>query len=72
MFADPKYILDDSNFKDDREANGDKGVIDIGLIRTIEKIVLHTDEIKAFNELENSSFPLEGALVCLHHTMKEH
>ncbi len=25
MFVDPKYIMDDSNFKNDRETNGDKG-----------------------------------------------
>jgi hypothetical protein len=72
MFVDPKYIIDDSYFKDDCEANGDKGVIDIGLIRTMEKVVLHTDKVKNFNELESSSFPLEGTLVRLHHTMKEH
>jgi len=71
MFVDPKYILDDSDSKDDGEANGDEGVIDIGLIGTMEEVVLPTDEVRAFDELESSSVPVEGTLVRLHHTMKE-
>jgi hypothetical protein len=35
MFVDPTNISGDSNFKDDGEANGDKRVIDIGLIGTM-------------------------------------
>jgi hypothetical protein len=72
MLTNPKYILDDLDFKDDCETNGDKRIIDIGLIRTMEKVVLHMDKVKAFNELESSNFPFEGTLVHLHHTMKEH
>ncbi len=57
--------------KDDGEVNGDKGVIDIGLIGTMEEFVFPIDEVKAFDELESSSVHLEGALACLHHTMHE-
>ncbi len=71
MFADPKYILDDSNSKDDGEANGDERVIDNGLIGTMEKVVLPTNEVRAFDELESSSVLLERTLIRLHHTMKE-
>ncbi len=71
MFMDPKYIPNDSNSKDDDEAFGDKGVIDIGLIGTMEEVVIPTNEVKTSNELESSSVPLEGTLACLHHTMKE-
>jgi len=71
MFMDPKCILDDSDSKDDGEVFGDKGVIDIGLIGTMEEVVFPTDEVKAFDELESSSVPLEWILVRLHHTMKE-
>jgi hypothetical protein len=44
MFVDPTNILDDSTFKVDSEANGDKRVIDIGLIGTMEEVVLHMDK----------------------------
>jgi hypothetical protein len=71
MFVDPKYILDDSDSENDGEANGDEGVIDIGLIGTMEEVVLPIDEVRAFDELESSSVPLEGTLIHLHHTMKE-
>jgi hypothetical protein len=37
----------------------------------MEEVVFPTDEVKAFDDLESSSVPLEGALVHLHHTMKE-
>jgi hypothetical protein len=71
MFSNPKYIPNDSDSKDDGEVNGDEGIINIGLIRTMEEVVFPTDEVKAFDDLESSSVPLEGALVHLHHTMKE-
>jgi hypothetical protein len=71
MFVDLKYISNDSNSKDDGEVNGDEGVIDIGLIGTMEEVVLPMNEVKAFDDLESSSVPLEGALVRLHQTMKE-
>jgi hypothetical protein len=38
MFVDPKYILDDSNFEDDGETNGDEGVIDIGLMEPWKRL----------------------------------
>ncbi len=44
MFVDPTNILDDSTFEVDSEANGDKRVIDIGLIGTMEEVVLHMDK----------------------------
>jgi hypothetical protein len=69
MFVDPKYIPYDLESKEDGEVNGDKGVINIGLIGTMEEVVLPTDEVKAFDELESSSVHLEGALICLHHTI---
>jgi hypothetical protein len=59
MFMDPKYIPNDSNSKDDGATFGDKGVTDIGLIGTMEEVVLPTNEVKAFDELESSSVPLE-------------
>jgi hypothetical protein len=65
IFANPKYILNDSNSKDDGEVNDDERVIDIGLIRTMEKVVLPMDEIRAFDELESSNVALEGTLVHL-------
>jgi hypothetical protein len=71
MFTDPRYIPDDLDSKDDGEANGDKRVIDIGLIGTMEEVVLPPNKVRAFNELESSSVPLEGTLVHLHHTMKK-
>ncbi len=71
MFVNPKYILNDLDSKDNGEANHDKGVIDIGLIGTMEEVVLPTNKVKAFDELESSNVPLEGTLVHLHHTMKE-
>jgi hypothetical protein len=45
MFVDPKDISDDSNFKVDGEANGDERVIDIGLIGTMEEVVLPMDKL---------------------------
>jgi hypothetical protein len=45
MFVDPKYILDDSDSKDDGEVNGDEGVIDIGLIGTMEKVMFPTNKV---------------------------
>ncbi len=36
----------------------------------MEEVVLPTDEVRAFDELENSSVPLEGTLVHLHHTRR--
>jgi len=69
MFVNPKYISDDSNFKDDREAYGDEKVIDISLIEIMEEVVLPTNELMAFDELESSIVPLEEALTHLHHTM---
>jgi hypothetical protein len=71
MFVDPKYIPDGLDFEDDSEANGDERVIDIGLIGTMEEVVLPMDEVKAFDELESSSVPFKVTLVHLHHTMKE-
>ncbi len=68
MFVDPKYIPDGLDFEDDSEANGEERVIDIGLIGTMEEVVLPMDEVKAFDELENSSVPFEVTLVHLHHT----
>jgi hypothetical protein len=62
MFVDPKYTLDDSNFKDDGEAYGDERVIDISLIETMEEVVLPTNEVRAFDEPKSSIVPLEGAL----------
>jgi hypothetical protein len=44
MFVDPTNISDDSTFEVDSEANGDKRVIDIGLIGTMEEVVLHMDK----------------------------
>ncbi len=44
------YISDDSYSKDDSEVNGDKGVINIGLIGTMEDVVLPTDKVRAFDE----------------------
>jgi hypothetical protein len=44
-FANPKDILDGSNFKVDGEANGDERVIDIGLIGTMEEVVLPMDKL---------------------------
>ncbi len=41
----------------------------IGLIVTMEEVVLPTKEDKAFDELESSNVPLEGTLAHLHHTM---
>jgi hypothetical protein len=41
----------------------------IGLIVTMEEVVLPTREDKAFDELESSNVPLEGTLAHLHHTM---
>jgi len=52
--------------KDDGEVNSDEGVVDIGLIRTMEEVVLPIDEVKAFDELESSSVHLKGTLACLH------
>ncbi len=37
MFVDPKYISNDSNFKDDGEAYDDERVINISLIETMEE-----------------------------------
>jgi len=54
----PKYISNDSDFEDDVEAYGDKRVIDIVLIRTMEEVVLPMDKVGAFDELESSSVPL--------------
>jgi hypothetical protein len=71
MFTNPKYIPDGLNFEDDSETNGDKRVIDIGLIGTMEEVVLPMDEVKAFDELESSNVPLEVTLIHLHHTMQE-
>jgi hypothetical protein len=58
MFMNPKYISNDSDFEDDVEAYGDKRVIDIVLIRTMEEVVLPMDKVGAFDELESSSVPL--------------
>jgi hypothetical protein len=44
MFVDPTNILDDSNFEANGEANGDKRVIDMGLIGTMEEVVLPMDK----------------------------
>jgi hypothetical protein len=44
MFVDPTNISDDLTFEVDSEANGDKRVIDIGLIGTMEEVVLHMDK----------------------------
>ncbi len=44
MFAEPKDILDDSNFKVDGETNGDERVIDIGLIGTMEQVLFLMDK----------------------------
>jgi len=44
MFVDATNISDDSTFEVDSEANGDKRVIDIGLIGTMEEVVLHMDK----------------------------
>jgi hypothetical protein len=53
----PQYILNDSDFEDDGEVNGDEGVIDIGLIGTMEEVVLPTNEVKAFDDLESLNVP---------------
>jgi hypothetical protein len=37
----------------------------------MEEVVLPIDKVKVVDELESSSFHLEGALACLHHTMPE-
>jgi hypothetical protein len=71
MFGDPKYIPNDLDSKDGGEVNGDKGVIDSGLIGTMEEVVLPINKVKAFDELESSSVHLEGTLACLDHTMHE-
>ncbi len=71
MFMNRKYISNDLDSEDDGEDNGDKGVIAIGLIGTMEEVVLPTDKVRAFDELESLSVPLERTLVHLHHTMKE-
>jgi hypothetical protein len=31
----------------------------------MEKVVLPMDKVRAFDELESSNAPLEGALICL-------
>jgi hypothetical protein len=46
-----------------------KKVIDIGLIGTMEEVVLPTKENKAFDELESSMFLWRETLAHLHHTM---
>jgi hypothetical protein len=71
MFVDPKYIPNDLNSKDDGEVNGDEGLINIGLIGTMEEVVFPTYKVKAFDELKSSSVHLEGAITCLHHTIQE-
>jgi hypothetical protein len=58
MLVNPKYILNDSDFEDDVEIYGDQRVIDIGLIGTMEELVLSMDKVEAFDELESSSDPL--------------
>ncbi len=65
MFANPKYILNDSYSEDDGEANDDERIIDIGLIGTMEEVVLPMDKVKAFDELESSNALLEKTLVRL-------
>ncbi len=37
MFGYFKHVLDWSNFENDGETNGDGGVIDIGLIKTMDE-----------------------------------
>jgi hypothetical protein len=54
MFVDPKYISNDLDSKDDGEVNGDEKVIDIGLIGTMEEVLLPIDKIKVIDELESS------------------
>jgi hypothetical protein len=49
IFGNPKYIPNDSNFEDNGEVNDDEKVIDIGLIGTMEKVVLPMDKIRAFD-----------------------
>jgi len=44
MFVDPTNISADSNFEANGEANSDKRVIDIGLIGTMEEVVLPMDK----------------------------
>jgi len=81
MFVDPKYIPNDLDSKDDGEVNGDEGVIDIGLIKTMEEVVLPIDEVKAFDELQSlcsfgkstSSFTSHNAGNCQRmHTKRVH
>jgi len=42
--------LDNLYPEDDNEVNGDKGVIIIGLIRTMEEVVFPTNKVRAFDE----------------------
>ncbi len=44
------YISNDLYFENDNEVNGDKGVIIIGLIRTMEEVVFPTNKVRAFDE----------------------
>jgi hypothetical protein len=69
MFVDPKYILDDLYSKDDGKAYGDKRVINIGLIKTMEEVVLPINKVMAFDEPESSNVFLEGTISHLHHIM---
>ncbi len=69
MFVDPKYIPHDLVSKDDGEAYGDKRVIDIGLIKTMEEVVLPINKVMDFDELESSNILLEGTISHLHHIM---
>ncbi len=44
------YILDDSYSENDSEVNGDKVVIKIGLIGTMEEVMLPLYKVRAFDE----------------------
>jgi len=67
--VDLEHIPDGLNFKDDGEANVDEGFINISLIKTWRCVSY--DKVEAFNELESSTVPFEGILICLYHTMQE-
>ncbi len=69
MFVDPKFILDDLDYKDDGEVYGDKRVIDIGLIETMGEVLLPINKVMAFDELESSNVLLEGRIFHPHHIM---
>jgi hypothetical protein len=71
MFVGLKHILDGLDSKDDGEANGDEKVFNIDLIKTIDEGVHLMNEVDVFSEQGSSIALLEGALICLNHTMQQ-